>query len=150
MIIENNKRLYTELVPDKMSKVSKFSTLLKEFFQRPVAEGNSYDGLEFKLDARAKLLLDDYVIAAQLEWSEYYFIETPVPVVPAYQYILSKLFKVILWEMSLRLTKNVGIALSFAHRLGGTISLLFGLCSSQSSYIFRAFFGACLSRIPTL
>ena len=147
MIVENNKRLYTELAPDKMSKVSKISSLLKEYFQSPAPESNSYDRLKLKLDASAELSLDDYPpYAEQFDWSDY-LIVTPVP--PPH-YFLTKSDIAILLEMARRLFKNVCAANGFIHRLGASISLLFGLCSSQSSYIFRAFFGASLSRIPSL
>jgi hypothetical protein len=66
------------------------------------------------------------------------------------EFILTKRLKAILREMTIRLYNNICTVRSHAYDLFSYISLLFGLCSSQSSFIFRAFFGASLSRIPSM
>jgi len=66
------------------------------------------------------------------------------------EYILTKRFETILREMKIRMYNNVCTVKSHAFCHFSIITLLFGLCSSQSSIIFRAFFGTSLSRIPSL
>ena len=62
---------------------------------------------------------------------------------------LDKWYKAILQRMQLQLYHNICRIKSQAFCLKGTISLLFGLCCSQSSILFRAFYGTSLSRIPS-
>jgi len=65
-------------------------------------------------------------------------------------YILTKKIKAILRQMTIRIYNIVCATKSQAYSILGIISQLFGLCSSQSSYIFHAFNGASLCRIPTI
>jgi hypothetical protein len=58
--------------------------------------------------------------------------------------------KATLREMRVRILKPFGIIKRLRNLLFSQISLLFGLCSSQSSLILNAFYGNSLSRIPSL
>lgn len=55
-----------------------------------------------------------------------------------------------LYEMKLRKFKTIGYLKKLERLLLQFITLLFGLCSSQSSLIFRSFFGPSLFRSPAL
>ena len=63
---------------------------------------------------------------------------------------IDKRYKAILRRMQLQLYQKMCSVKIHAYSLICTISLLFGLCSSQSSTLFSAFLGTSLSRIPTL
>jgi len=58
--------------------------------------------------------------------------------------------KATLRAMKLRMLKPIGSIKELRRLLFSAISLLFGLCSSRSSTILRAFYGNSLSRIPSL
>ena len=62
----------------------------------------------------------------------------------------AKRIKATLREMRVRILKPIGIIKRLRNLLFSQISLLFGLCSSQSSLILNAFYGNSLSRIPSL
>jgi hypothetical protein len=66
------------------------------------------------------------------------------------KYLITEEYKTLLKRMQIMLYNRICTVKKHAYDLFGYISLLFGLCSSQSSNIFRAFFGASLSRIPSL
>ena len=53
-------------------------------------------------------------------------------------------------EMRMRMLKPIGSIKQLRRLLFSHISLLFGMCCSQSSLIINAFFGNSLSRIPSL
>jgi len=55
-----------------------------------------------------------------------------------------------LYEMRLRKAKTIGFLKKLERLLLQFITLIFGLCSSQSSLIFRSFFGPSLFRTPAL
>jgi hypothetical protein len=57
--------------------------------------------------------------------------------------------KALLREMRVRVLKPIGSIKRLRRLLFSHISLLFGLCSSQSSLILNAFYGNSLSRIPS-
>lgn len=61
-----------------------------------------------------------------------------------------KRIKALLREMRVRILKPIGSIKRWRQLLFSHISLLFGLCSSQSSLILNAFYGNSLSRIPSL
>lgn len=65
-------------------------------------------------------------------------------------YILTDEIKERLYEMRLRMRKPLIALKRLKNSLIAYFSLLFGLCSSESSFIFGAYFGASLSRIPNL
>lgn len=58
--------------------------------------------------------------------------------------------KALLREMRVRVLKPIGSIKTLRRLLFSHVSLLFGLCSSQSSLILNAFYGNSLSRIPSL
>lgn len=62
----------------------------------------------------------------------------------------TKRIKALLREMRVRMLKPIGSVKRLKRILFSHISLLFGMCSSQSSLILNAFYGSSLSRIPTL
>lgn len=62
----------------------------------------------------------------------------------------AKRIKALLREMRVRMLKPIGSVKRLKRILFSHISLLFGMCSSQSSLIISAFFGNSLSRIPSL
>jgi len=64
--------------------------------------------------------------------------------------IESKHIKALLREMRVRMLKPIGSIKVLRRILFSHISLLFGMCSSQSSLILNAFYGNSLSRIPSL
>jgi hypothetical protein len=64
--------------------------------------------------------------------------------------IAANQIKALLREMRAHMLKPIGAIKRLRRLLFSHISLLFGLCSSQSSLIINAFFGNSLSRIPTL
>jgi hypothetical protein len=68
----------------------------------------------------------------------------------SFDYILTDEFKARLREMRLRMIKPLIALKRLKHSLLDFFSLLFGLCSSESSLILDAYFGASLSRIPNL
>jgi hypothetical protein len=61
-----------------------------------------------------------------------------------------KQIKALLREMRIRVLKPIGSIKTLRRLLFSHVSLLFGLCSSQSSLILNAFYGNSLSRIPSL
>ncbi len=63
---------------------------------------------------------------------------------------LAKKYKSILRQMQLLLSNNTYKVKSHLCSLFATISLLFGLCSTQSAFIFHSFFGSSLGRIPAI
>ena len=65
-------------------------------------------------------------------------------------YILTDEIRERLREMRLRMRKPLIALKRLKNSLLAFFSLLFGLCSSESSLIFDAYFGASLSRIPNL
>ena len=67
-----------------------------------------------------------------------------------FNFDIDKRFKAILRHMQLQLYQKMCSVKIHAYSLIRTISLLFGLCSSQSSTIFSAYFGTSLSRIPSM
>lgn len=62
----------------------------------------------------------------------------------------AKRIKALLREMRVRMLKPIGSVKRLKRILFSHISLLFGMCSSQSSLILNAFYGNSLSRIPTV
>lgn len=58
--------------------------------------------------------------------------------------------KALLREMRVRMLKPIGSVNRLKRILFSHVSLLFGMCCSQSSQIISAFFGNSLSRIPSL
>lgn len=62
----------------------------------------------------------------------------------------AKHLKALLREMQLRMLKPIGSIKRLKRLLFSHVSLLFGMCCSQSSLIISAFFGNSLSRIPSL
>jgi len=62
----------------------------------------------------------------------------------------AKQIKALLREMRVRMLKPIGSIKTLKRLLFSHISLLFGLCSSQSSLILNAFYGNSLSRILSL
>lgn len=58
--------------------------------------------------------------------------------------------KATLRAMKLQMLKPIGSIKELERLLFSAITLLFGLCSSRSSTILRAFYGHSLSRIPSL
>lgn len=112
--------------------------LPNDYTQSPELESSMMDWLREKYASLSSLSLEEifnfeFCLKEDFDYSEY---------------ILTKRLKAILREMTIRMYNNVCAVKSSAHSLLGTISLLFGLCCSQSSIIFRAFYGASLSRIP--
>lgn len=86
--------------------------------------------------------LEDEIVA----WEKYYreFVYTVVKDKEA------RRLKALLREMRLYILKPIGSVKRLRRLLFSHISLLFGLCSSQSSLILNAFYGNSLSRIPSL
>jgi len=84
---------------------------------------------------------------ADFEFDKYFISEVTTV---STDYILTKRIKAILLQMTIRIYNIVCATKSQAYSILGIISQLFGLCSSQSSYIFHAFNGASLCRIPTI
>lgn len=64
-------------------------------------------------------------------------------------FLLSQTIKAILREMKLHLTQILSIVTKLSEQLFTRISLLFGLCNSQSTLIFAAYSGASLGRTPS-
>ncbi len=62
----------------------------------------------------------------------------------------AKRIKALLREMRVRMLKPIGSIKRLKRILFSHVSLLFGMCCSQSSLIISAFFGNSLSRIPSL
>lgn len=84
----------------------------------------------------------DELLANDAYWSDFVYVVVEDKEV--------KRIKALLCEMRLRMLKPIGSIKRLRHLLFSHVSLLFGLCSSQSSLIINAFFGNSLSRIPTL
>ncbi len=64
--------------------------------------------------------------------------------------IITGWLKALIEQLKILLSHSVNVLLCLTDSLFSQISLLFGLCSSQSSTIFSAFFGTSLSRVPNL
>lgn len=89
----------------------------------------------------------------ELAFEELVYIEPRLISVADFKYLnfdIDKWFKAILRRMLRLLYGNICSVKIDAYSLTITILLLFGLCSSQSSTIFSAYFGTSLSRIPSL
>ena len=67
-----------------------------------------------------------------------------------FDYFLTDELRARLREMRLRMIKPLIALIRLKHSLIDFFSLLFGLCSSETSLIIDAYFGASLSRIPNL
>ena len=65
------------------------------------------------------------------------------------KYLITKKIKALLKRMQALQYNRICKVKSQAYDLFGYISLLFGLCASQSTFIFHSFFGSSLSRIPS-
>jgi hypothetical protein len=63
---------------------------------------------------------------------------------------LADKYKSILRQMQLLLSNNIYKVKTHLCSILAYISLLFGLCSTQSAYIFHSFLGSSLGRIPAL
>jgi len=79
-----------------------------------------------------------------------YFELRPTEEIDYSEFLLTNKIKAILRQMTIRMYNNVCTVKSHAFCHFSIITLLFGLCSSQSSIIFSAFYGTSLSRIPSL
>ncbi len=71
-------------------------------------------------------------------------------IVEDFDFIITHEIRGILDKMRVRLHSSIcAVKVSLYNRIFSFFSLLFGLCNSQSSYIFHSFFGCSLSRIPS-
>ena len=119
--------------------------LIKLFFHRNPEYLQEFDDMDLNLT---------YLTASKFEreYMDEVYILPELIYVDDIQYFklnLDKWYKAILRRMQLQLYHNICSIKIHAFCLKGTISLLFGLCCSQSSIIFRAFYGTSLSRIPS-
>jgi len=64
-------------------------------------------------------------------------------------HFITKKIKAILKRMQTMLYNRICKVKTHAFDLLGYISLLFGLCASQSAFIFHSLYGSSLTRIPT-
>ena len=123
-----------------MSRNSKKINKILDYFQSHGHESKLTDWLDEELTAIETEYIDEVL---------YYEIAADEHIL-RFEFIFSKKINAILREMIIRMYNNVSAVKSHAYCLFSIITLLFGLCSSQSSIIFSAFFGTSLSRIPSL
>jgi hypothetical protein len=119
---------------------------LLEFIQN--VKNNFYEEMEVNMPAYLDGIdLDDKwydyeeVSARELLWNDYICIVIDVE---------AKQIRALQREMRMRMLKPIGSIKQLRRLLFSHISLLFGMCCSQSSLIINAFFGNSLSRIPSL
>jgi len=123
---------------------------MKKFFSDIESEDTYFQATELD-DSFFEWLREKGSSLNRLDWERIYTLEFHVAEDFDYsEFILTKKFITTLREMTIRMYNNICAVKSHAYNLFSYISLLFGLCSSQSSIIFSAFFGTSLSRIPTL
>jgi len=65
-------------------------------------------------------------------------------------FILKNKLKALIYEMRALARKQVKVFSQFEQNLHSCFSILYGMCSSQSSFIFSAFTGTSFARIPSL
>jgi len=111
-----------------------------DYTQCPVLDDSFMEVLRKKIASLNSLSVEDIYyfascVRADLDYSEF---------------LLTNKIKAILRQMTIRMYNNVCTVKSHAFCHFSIITLLFGLCSSQSSIIFSAFYGTSLSRIPSL
>ena len=123
-----------------------FKDILKAFFKPTPEQLEEYDFeandlVRFTLsDIELKYFEDDFLVSEIIYNSEY----------KIFSFDIDKRYKAILRRMLEFLYGNICNVKFHAYSLTVTISLLFGLSSSQSSTLFSAFFGTSLSRIPSI
>jgi hypothetical protein len=111
----------------------------KSLEEMEVLEPSYFDGVDL-----ANFVLSDFedISAREILWGDYiYTLAVDIE---------AKHIKAILREMRVRMLKPIGSIKKLRRILFSHISLLFGMCSSQSSLILNAFYGNSLSRIPSL
>ena len=108
-------------------------------------QADEVDDIQFK-DWKALQLALSEMVAVDLEYAPYF---ADWDLVQIRFDILTDEFKARLREMRLRMRKPLITLRRLKHSRIDFISLLFGLCSAESSLILDAYFGASLSRIPS-
>jgi hypothetical protein len=102
--------------------------------------------------ARYSGLFDNELEAAlSLEWQEVFPVEVCYQdIIYDFKEVASQNLKAALRVLKLLMALPIGSIKRLKLEFFAYVSLLFGLCSGQSSHIFRAFYGCSLSRIPSL